>query len=105
MVQEVTVQELEQAIASGALVVDVRELDEFEAGHVPSATHIPLSSIEERMGEIPKSEKVWLICKSGGRSMKAANFLQAQGFEVVSVAGGTMDWIAAGKQVSFEASR
>lgn len=105
MVQEVSIQELDQAIASGARVIDVRELDEFDAGHVPSAIHIPLNSIPERLGEIPTSQRLWLICKSGGRSMTAANYLEAQGFDVVSVAGGTMGWIAAGKPVSFEASK
>lgn len=105
MAKEVTVDELEQAIAQGAHVVDVREQDEFDAGHVPNAHHIPLSTVPDRAGEIPTGETVWLICQGGVRSMKAADYLEAQGYEVVSVAGGTRNWIESGKTVSFEASR
>lgn len=105
MAKEVTIDELEQAIAQGAHVVDVREQDEFDAGHVPNAHHIPLNTVSDRVSEIPEGETVWLICQGGVRSMKAANYLEAQGYNVVSVAGGTGSWIGAGKTVSFEASK
>jgi rhodanese-related sulfurtransferase len=105
MAKEVTIDELEQAIAQGAHVVDVREQDEFDAGHVPNAHLIPLNTVPDRMSEIPEGETVWLICQGGVRSMKAANYLEAQGYSVVSVAGGTGSWIGAGKSVSFEASK
>jgi rhodanese-related sulfurtransferase len=105
MAQEVTCGELETAIAEKAFVLDVREDWEFEAGHAPTAHHIPLNSVPERLAELPKDQTIWIICKSGGRSMKAANFLEPQGFDVVSVAGGTDGWIEAGKEVSFEVSR
>ena len=105
MAKEVTIDELEQAIAQGAHVVDVREQDEFDAGHVPNAHLIPLNTVPDRMSEIPEGETVWLICQGGVRSMKAANYLEAQGYSVVSVAGGTGSWIDAGKSVSFEASK
>ena len=105
MAKEVTIDELEQAIAQGAHVVDVREQDEFDAGHVPNAHLIPLNTVPDRMGEIPEGETVWLICQGGVRSMTAANYLEAQGYNVVSVAGGTGSWIGAGKSVSFEASK
>jgi len=105
MAKEVTIDELEQAIAQGAHVVDVREQDEFNAGHVPNAHLIPLNTVPDRMSEIPEGETVWLICQGGVRSMKAANYLEAQGYNVVSVAGGTGSWIGAGKSVSFEASK
>lgn len=104
MAQEVTVDELEQAIAAGEFVVDVRESFEFEDGHVPQAKHIPLNSIPENLGELPKDKKIWIICASGGRSMTAANFLEQQGLDCVSVAGGTGAWIGSGKTVSFDAS-
>jgi rhodanese-related sulfurtransferase len=104
MAQEVTIDELEQAIASGAAVIDVREADEYASGHVPGAKHIALNTVPDRISEIPKDEQVWIICQAGGRSMKAANYLEAQGFDVVSVAGGTGSWISAGKTVSFDVS-
>jgi rhodanese-related sulfurtransferase len=105
MATEVTIDDLENAIAEGKFVVDVREDHEFEAGHVPNARHIPLSNVADRTAELPQDEQIWLICQGGVRSMKAADYLLAQGFDVVSVAGGTGAWIAAGKDVSFEASK
>lgn len=105
MANEVTIDELERAIAEGKFVVDVREDHEFEAGHVPNAHHIPLSTVPDRTADIPAGEQIWIICQGGVRSMKAANFLEAQGFNVVSVAGGTGAWISAGKEVSFEESK
>lgn len=105
MAKEVSINDLEAAIAKGEFVLDVREDWEFQAGHVPTAKHIPLNTIPDRLGEIPKGEPVWVICQAGGRSMTAANYLSAQGYEVVSVAGGTGSWIQSGKQVSTEASR
>jgi rhodanese-related sulfurtransferase len=105
MANEVTIDELEQAIAQGAYVLDVREQDEFDAGHVPNAHHIPLATVADRISEIPKDEPVWVICLAGGRSMKAANYLEGLGYDTVSVAGGTGSWIEAGKTVSFEASK
>jgi rhodanese-related sulfurtransferase len=105
MGREVSLQDLEGAIAAGAHVIDVREAFEFEAGHVPSARHIPLNEIPDALAQIPKGEQVWLVCKSGGRSMRACDYLEAQGFDVVSVAGGTDGWVASGREVSMEASR
>ena len=104
MAQEVSISDLEQAIARGEFVVDVREAWEFEGGHVPSARHIALNTIPDNLASVPRDQKIWVICQSGGRSMTAANYLEAQGFDAVSVAGGTGSWLGAGKTVSFEAS-
>ena len=105
MAKEVSINELEQAITNGEFVLDVREDWEFQAGHVPNAKHIPLNSIPDRLAEIPKEQTVWVICQAGGRSMTAANYLSGQGFDVVSVAGGTGSWVQSGKQVSLEVSK
>ena len=104
MANEVTINELEQAIKDGAFVLDVREGWEFENGHVPNAHHIPLSDVPSQLSGLPKDSQVWIICQSGGRSMTAANYLETQSFTAVSVAGGTGSWIAAGKDVSIEES-
>ncbi len=104
MAKEVTIDDLEGAIAQGAFVVDVREDHEFEAGHVPNAHHIPLSTVADNTEVLPQGETIWLICQGGVRSMKAADYLEAQGFDVVSVAGGTGSWISEGKEVSFDPS-
>jgi rhodanese-related sulfurtransferase len=104
MAQEVTIDELEAAIPQGAYVVDVREAWEFESGHVPRAHHFALNTVPDHLNDLPKHQKIWVICQSGGRSMTAANYLEANGFDAVSVAGGTGSWIGAGKDVSFEVS-
>jgi rhodanese-related sulfurtransferase len=104
MANEVTINELEQAIKEGAFVLDVREDWEFENGHVPNAHHIPLNDVPDRLAELPKEASIWVICQSGGRSMTAANYLETEGFTAISVAGGTGGWIVDGKDVSMEAS-
>ena len=105
MAEEVSIHDLEQAIEQGVYVLDVREPHEFSDGHVPEARLVPLNSVSENLDSIPKDEKIWVICQAGGRSMTAANFLIEQGFDAVSVAGGTGSWIASGKEVSFEESK
>lgn len=100
MAREVSIDELQAVVAAGEFVLDVREDWEYESGHVPTAKHIPLNSIPDRIGEIPRTEQVWVICQAGGRSMTAANYLEAQGFNVVSVAGGTGSWIQSGKEIA-----
>jgi rhodanese-related sulfurtransferase len=82
--------------AGGATVIDVREPDEYVSGHVPGAVLIPLGEVPERVSEVPEGETVYLICRSGARSMRAGDVLAAEGRDVVNVAGGTMAWIEAG---------
>jgi rhodanese-related sulfurtransferase len=97
MANEVSIDQLEDALQKGVFLLDVREDWEYEAGHVPSACHIPLGSLSDRIDELPKGEDVWVICQSGGRSMKAANALESMGYAAVSVAGGTGAWIESGR--------
>jgi rhodanese-related sulfurtransferase len=104
MANEVSINELEQAIKDGAFVLDVREGWEFENGHVPTAHHIPLGDVPDQLAELPMDAQVWVICQAGGRSMTAANYLESQKFSAVSVAGGTGSWVEAGKHVSTEPS-
>jgi rhodanese-related sulfurtransferase len=80
----------------GVAVIDVREQHEYVAGHAPAAVNLPLSTLAERVDEVPRDETVYIICESGGRSAKAAEALAAQGFEVVNVTGGTAAWRDAG---------
>lgn len=87
----------------GKTVIDVREMDEYEAGHVPGAVNLPLSVLAERAGEIPTSGTVYMICRSGGRSAQACDHLTSLnthgGAEFVNVGGGTLGWIAEGREV------
>ena len=95
-IPEVDIATFAERHASGVTVIDVREPDEYVEGHVPGAIPIPLGEVPERVAEVPDGETVYMVCKVGGRSMKAAEVLAAEGRDVVNVAGGTMGWIEAG---------
>lgn len=99
MVKTVDLAELERAHAEGALVVDVREPDEYASGHVPGARSVPLDSVPDRLGELPKDQPVYVVCKSGGRSAKGAEVMAQAGLDARSVDGGTAGWIESGRPV------
>lgn len=96
-IPEISVSELASRLETGASLVDVRNPDEFEAGHVPGAVLIPLPEIPDRVGEIPTDRTVLFICRSGARSGQAVDFLRGRGIDAVNVAGGTLAWIDEGK--------
>lgn len=80
-----------------AWLLDVRERDEWAAGHAPAATHIPLGELGARVAEVPADVPVYVICRSGARSARATQALNGAGWQAVNVAGGMQDWAAAGK--------
>ena len=81
----------------GAVLVDVREDDEWRGGHARGARHIPLGDLPKRLDELPRDTPIYLICASGNRSGKAAAFLQQNGYErPINVRGGTAAWKRAG---------
>jgi glyoxylase-like metal-dependent hydrolase (beta-lactamase superfamily II)/rhodanese-related sulfurtransferase len=101
VVQEIDVDTLESRSAE-TLVVDVREPEEYEHGHVPRAINLPQADLASRLEEIPRDCPLALICRSGARSLRAAQFLRQVGFEqVMNVQGGTEAWRAAGKPLAF----
>lgn len=93
---EIDVETLATARGSGVLV-DVREPDEYAAGHVPGAVLIPMGQLADRMGEIDKTAPVFVICASGNRSSAMTDLLRGAGFDAVSVAGGTDAWTRSGR--------
>lgn len=97
-VPEIEIDEL-AARGSATTVIDVRQPDEYESGHVPGAVLIPLAEVPDRLGEVPTDEPVYVICQSGGRSRRASEFLVAQGVDATNVAGGTKAWIESGREV------
>jgi rhodanese-related sulfurtransferase len=97
--QEIDVTAL-AALGENAVVLDVREPDEYAAGHVPGAVLIPLGEVVQRLDEVPQGGPLHVICHSGGRSARATAWLEQQGVEAVNVAGGTSAWIAAGQPVA-----
>jgi rhodanese-related sulfurtransferase len=97
-VPEIDVAELAERRAAGITLIDVREPDEYDGGHVPGARLIPLGTVPERLDEVAGAEgTVYVICARGSRSMKAAEFYRAQGIDAVNVAGGTGAWMEAGQ--------
>ncbi|AKU14784.1 rhodanese-like domain-containing protein [Luteipulveratus mongoliensis] len=88
-----------QDLADDAVVLDVREQDEWDAGHAPGAVHIPLAEVPARIDELPDAEPLPVICRSGGRSGRAVQWLSAQGYDVVNVEGGMKAWEQGGKSV------
>ena len=100
MIAEISVTELEKLIAAGSLVIDVREADEFTAGHVPTAISIPLSTVQDRVDEFRHQGTLYVICQVGGRSMRACQYLADFDIDnLVNIAGGTTVWIALGNDV------
>lgn len=94
---EIDVDELAARLGAGAVLIDVRRPDEHEAAHIPDATLIPLDEVPDRVDEVPADQEVLIICRSGGRSARACEFLNGQGRRAVNVAGGMLAWIEAGQ--------
>lgn len=103
MLTDVTVDDLDAARNNGATVLDVRESDEYAAGHVPGAQLLPLGILPVRMQDLPKNEPVYVLCQSGGRSAQAAELLHTAGIDVRNVVGGTSAWIDSGRPVETSA--
>jgi glyoxylase-like metal-dependent hydrolase (beta-lactamase superfamily II)/rhodanese-related sulfurtransferase len=91
-------------VEHAAVVLDVREPDEYAAGHVPGALPIPQAELALRLPEIPRDRDVLVACRSGARSLASARFLKGMGYErIANLEGGTLAWIAAGHPVETAA--
>ncbi|MCX3061809.1 rhodanese-like domain-containing protein [Streptomyces beihaiensis] len=90
-------------LKEGDFLLDVRENDEWQAGHAAAALHIPMSEFVARFGELteaaPQDGRVNVICRSGGRSAQVTMYLAQQGVDAVNVDGGMQAWEAAGRPV------
>ena len=95
----VDIEQLEKGRADGTPLVDVREVHEYLAGHVPGAILLPMSEIVERVDEVPADGTVYVICEMGGRSEKVVNWLRQQGVDAYNVAGGTKAWAESGRDI------
>ncbi|MGE6261299.1 rhodanese-like domain-containing protein [Heyndrickxia sporothermodurans] len=92
--KEITPKEVEIFIQEGKKlnIIDVREVDEVEAGKIPGAVNIPLGTIESRINELDKSAEYIMVCRSGGRSGRATEVLEGEGFNVMNMSGGMLAW-------------
>ncbi|MFF0221608.1 rhodanese-like domain-containing protein [Streptomyces sp. NPDC004629] len=96
-------------LKDGDFLLDVREDDEWQAGHAAGALHIPISEFVARYGELteaaPQDGRVHVICRSGGRSAQVTMYLVQQGIDAVNVDGGMQVWQAAGRPVVTDEGR
>ena len=99
MFPEIDQRRFSQLHATGARVVDVREPDEYRAGHVPGAQLMPLHVLGARAPELPTNAPVYVICQSGARSAEATQLLRNAGVDAINVQGGTAAWAQAGKPI------
>ncbi|GAA3819221.1 rhodanese-like domain-containing protein [Nocardioides panacisoli] len=100
-VPTVSVDGVPNPLPDGLAVVDVREPAEWEAGHIEGALHIPLSELVGRVGDLPDARTL-VVCKVGGRSAQAVAYLAQQGYDVVNLDGGMLDWHGAGRPMVSE---
>jgi rhodanese-related sulfurtransferase len=96
---EISATDAAASIEAGALLLDVREDDEWAAGHAPQAVHIPMSSLTGRTAEIPTDRTVICVCHVGGRSAVVTDALNRAGWQAVNLTGGMNAWEAAGLPV------
>ncbi len=82
------------ALPADGYLLDVREMDEWRAGHAPDAVHVPLGELMARLDEVPADRDVYVICRSGNRSAYAAGYLNHAGRTALNVLGGMHAWEA-----------
>jgi rhodanese-related sulfurtransferase len=100
VVTTTTVDELEIARQRGCRIIDVREPHEYRAGHVPHAQLLPVDQVPLHLGSLGRRRPVYLICETGNRSARVAEYLHTHGFDAYTVAGGTAAWRSAGRPVT-----
>jgi rhodanese-related sulfurtransferase len=95
-IEEVEADDAAELVEAGALVLDVREPDEWAAGHVADSVHIPMGDLAGRAGELPTDRRIVAVCRSGQRSGVVTAALAGAGFDAVNLAGGLQAWAAEG---------
>jgi len=96
-VEGIDVKEAAALVERGeAVLLDVRERDEWLAGHAPQATHIPMSELGERLTELPDEQRLLALCRSGNRSGQVTAALQERGYRITNVCGGMKSWVKVG---------
>ena len=91
-VPEVEAEEGRRLVEGGAFLLDVREADEWDAGHAPEATWIPMGELQARVGELPRDTTIVAICRTGSRSSVVTAALLGAGYDAVNLAGGLRAW-------------
>ena len=90
-------------VTADTFLLDVREDDEWVAGHIENAVHIPMSGLLARVAEVPRDRDVVVVCKVGARSAQVAAYLAQQGWPSVrNLDGGVVEWLRAGRDLVSE---
>ncbi len=93
-VREVSANEAAELLDGEAIMVDVRQESEWDAGHAPMASLIPLAELPDHLDDLPRDRLIICACRSGARSHRAASFLLQEGFDAVNLSGGMIAWYA-----------
>jgi rhodanese-related sulfurtransferase len=101
-VPTVTVPDVPAELPQNTVLLDVREQDEWDAGHAPNAQHIPMSELAGRLEELPAEQELLVICRSGGRSARVTAYLNANGWDARNVDGGMQQWAATGRDLACD---
>lgn len=101
-IAEVELTGVPDPIPPGVCVIDVREDEEWIAGHIGGAVHVPMLLLPQRLDVIPVDRQVLVVCKVGSRSARATAYLQSQGIEAVNLVGGMLAWQAGGRPMVSE---
>lgn len=104
-VPSVTVAQVPDPLPEDVQVLDVREPQEWEAGHIAGALHVPLRELPNRTDEVPADEQLLVVCKIGGRSAQAVAYLSQLGRDAVNLSGGLIDWVDAGRELVADGDR
>jgi rhodanese-related sulfurtransferase len=100
LAKEITPSQASQFQKDGAFILDVREPDEWNAGHISGAVLISLGNLPSRLNDVPKNKKIVVVCRSGNRSATGRDILLKAGYpRVTSMGGGMNQWVAAGLPV------
>lgn len=91
--------EARRRLEAGAMLLDVRETDEWDTGHAPEATWIPMGDVAARQAELAGDQPIVVVCRSGGRSARVTSALLQAGYDATNLAGGLQAWAAAGFSV------
>jgi rhodanese-related sulfurtransferase len=94
------------SVPADAVLLDVREDDEWAAGHIAGAVHVPMMRLPQRLqyepGELTPQRPIVVVCKMGGRSAQVTAWLRHQGYDAANLAGGMLAWEAAGRPMHSE---
>jgi rhodanese-related sulfurtransferase len=94
--------EFDAAGTPQAMLLDVREDDEWRLGHAPGAVHIPMEDIPARIEELDYDAEIYVVCRQGGRSLQIVRYLTHVGFDAVNVLGGMVAWQQAGRPLAAD---